>query len=78
MEHGESLIFDITVGAGLSARLGGAKPTDMQIRNHIFKAGNNNPLAVSNKLLNSRVFGYLLCMHHWLGLGTKQKLEMQG
>lgn len=77
MKHGESLIFDITVSAGLSARLGGDKPTDIQIRNHIFQSF-NNPLTVSNKLLNSWVFGYLLCMHHWLGLGTKQKLEMQG
>lgn len=38
MKHGERLISNITVGAGLSARLGGDKLTDIQIRNHIAKA----------------------------------------
>lgn len=38
MKHGERLISDITVSAGLSAGLGVDKPTDIQIRNHIFKA----------------------------------------
>lgn len=38
MKHGERLISDITVSAGLSARLRGDKPTDIQMRNHIFKA----------------------------------------
>lgn len=38
MKHGERLTSDITVSAGLSARLGGDKPTDIQIRNHTVKA----------------------------------------
>lgn len=37
MKHGERLISNITVGAGLSARLGGDKPADILIRNHSFK-----------------------------------------
>ena len=54
MKQEERLISNSIVSAGLSARLGGAKPTDIQIRNHsLLKRQNfNNPLMTRNKLLN--------------------------
>ena len=74
MKRGERLVCDITVSAGLSARLGGDGPTDWESHFQSFTLS----LVVGDKLLNRLVLGSALCTHHWLGLGTKQKLEIRG